>query len=218
MQKTTLDDKAKVTPTLGEDIDNCLIFKSIENQTGLEELSTPDKSPKFWFVLRDLKRSNTHSPAYKLFQHLGITYYTPMHWRLITRGSQKVREYVPFIQDLLFVYESRENLDTIVAKTPTLQYRFLKGKPFGEPMIVSEVEMNRFMYAVESTESPRYYLPSEITSAMCKRRIRIIGGNMDGYEGLLLSVRGSRIKRILVELPTWLVAAVEVNPEYIQLI
>jgi hypothetical protein len=53
---------------------------------------------------------------------------------------------------------------------------------------------------------------------MCKRRIRIVGGNMDGYEGKLLSVRGSRVKRLLVELSTYLVAAVEVNPEYIQLL
>ena len=30
---------------------------------------------------------------------------------------------------------------------------------------------------------------------------------MDGYEGKLLSVRGSRVKRILVELSTYLVAA-----------
>ena len=174
--------------------------------------------PKIWFVMRDLKRSNAHLPAYKFLESLGITCYTPMHWMLVTRGGQKKREYRPFIPDLLFVYETRKNLDAIVSKTPTLQYRFVKGGAYREAMVVSEAEMNRFMHAVGSVGNPRYYLPSEITSDMCKRRIRIVGGNLDGYEGRLLSVRGSRVKRIPVELSTYLVAAVEVNPEYIQLL
>ena len=197
---------------------NCLIFNSIENQAGIEILPETTDEPKIWFVMRDLKRSNANFPAYKLLESLGVTHYTPMHWVLATRGGQKKREYRPFIPDLLFVYETRKNLDAIVSKTPTLQYRFVKGGAYREAMVVPEAEMNRFMHAVGSVGNPRYYLPSEITSDMCKRRIRIVGGNMDGYEGRLLSVRGSRVKRILVELPTRLVAAVEVNPEYIQIL
>ena len=197
---------------------NCLIFSNIENQAGIEILPETTDDPKIWFVMRDLKRSNANFPAYKLLESLGVTHYTPMHWVLATRGGQKKREYRPFIPDLLFVYETRKNLDAIVSKTPTLQYRFVKGGAYREAMVVPEAEMNRFMHAVGSVGNPRYYLPSEITSDMCKRRIRIVGGNMDGYEGRLLSVRGSRVKRILVELPTWLVAAVEVNPEYIQIL
>ena len=197
---------------------NCLVFNKIENFAGLELLSEPTDEPKIWFVMRDLKRSNAHLPAYKLLESLGVTYYTPMHWVLVTRGSQKKREYRPFISDLLFVHETRKKLDAIVSKIPTLQYRFVKGGAYREAMVVSEAEMNRFMHAVGSVGNPRYYLPSEITSDMCKRRIRIVGGNLDGYEGRLLSVRGSRVKRILVELSNYLVAAVEVNPEYIQLL
>ena len=197
---------------------NCLIFNNIENQAGIEILPETTDEPKIWFVMRDLKRSNANFPAYKLLESLGVTHYTPMHWVLATRGGQKKREYRPFIPDLLFVYETRKNLDAIVSKTPALQYRFVKGGAYREAMVVPEAEMNRFMHAVGSVGNPRYYLPSEITSDMCKRRIRIVGGNMDGYEGRLLSVRGSRVKRILVELPTWLVAAVEVNPEYIQIL
>lgn len=195
-----------------------MIFSNIESQAGIEILPETTDEPKIWFVMRDLKRSNANFPAYKLLESLGVTHYTPMHWVLATRGGQKKREYRPFIPDLLFVYETRKNLDAIVSKTPTLQYRFVKGGAYREAMVVPEAEMNRFMHAVGSVGNPRYYLPSEITSDMCKRRIRIVGGNMDGYEGRLLSVRGSRVKRILVELPTWLVAAVEVNPEYIQIL
>ena len=197
---------------------NCLNLSKLERKAGLEILSDSTEEPKFWFVMRDLTRSNANLPAYKLLESLGVTYFTPMHWVLMVRGEQKRREYVPFIHDLLFVYETRSKLDVIVSKTPTLQYRFLKGGSYCEPMVVREAEMNRFIHAVGSVGNPRYYQPTEITPSMCSRRIRIVGGNLDGYEGKLLSVRGSHVKRILVELPSWLVAAVEVNPEFIQLL
>ena len=48
--------------------------------------------------------------------------------------------------------------------------------------------------------------------------VRIVGGPLDGYEGRLLSVRGSRVKRLLVDIPNLLVAGVEVQPEYIQVL
>ena len=64
----------------------------------------------------------------------------------------------------------------------------------------------------------RYFLVEELTSAMYGRMIRIEGGPLDGYEGRLLSIRGSRVKRLIVEIPGLLVAAVEVDPEYIRLL
>ena len=53
---------------------------------------------------------------------------------------------------------------------------------------------------------------------MRNRKIRIIGGPLDGYEGNLVTTRGTTVKRLLVELPMLLAAAVEVEPEYIQLL
>ena len=44
-------------------------------------------------------------------------------------------------------------------------------------------------------------------------------GALDGIEGLLLKIRGSGKKRLLVELPGILAAAVEIrNADYIQLL
>ena len=53
---------------------------------------------------------------------------------------------------------------------------------------------------------------------MRKRQVRIIGGLLDGQTGTLVTTRGSKTKRLLVELPALLVASVEVEPEYIQLV
>ena len=170
-----------------------------------------------WFVMRDLKRRNAKLPAYELFKGFGIKVFTPMVWKLMVRHGKRCREEVPFMQDLLFVHDTRMAVDPIVEKYDTVQYRYVRGG-YKVPMTVRDNDMQRFIHAVESTENPRYYTPEEISSDMIGRKVRIVGGPLDGYEGCLQKMQGARIKRLFVELPNLLAAAVEVNPEYIQVL
>ena len=170
-----------------------------------------------WFVMRDLKRRNAKLPAYELFKGFGIKVFTPMVWKLMVRHGKRCREEVPFMQDLLFVHDTRMAVDPIVEKYDTVQYRYVRGG-YKVPMTVRDSDMQRFIHAVESTENPRYYTPEEISSDMIGRKVRIVGGPLDGYEGCLQKMQGARVKRLFVELPNLLAAAVEVNPEYIQVL
>ena len=170
-----------------------------------------------WFAMRDLKHRHAKLPAYKLFENLKVQYFTPMVHRLVVVNGKRVNQEVPFMPDLLFVKDTREHLDLIVESTPKLQYRYKLGVQH-TPIIVPTAEMERFIRAVYSCASPRYYTPDEITADMRNRRVRIIGGQLDGYTGTLVTTRGSKSKRLLVELPTLLAASVEIAPDYIQLI
>lgn len=170
-----------------------------------------------WFVMRDLTRPNAKLPAYKLLDGLNIRTFTPMVWKLMLNHGKRERRRMPFIHDLLFVYASRAELDSVVETTPMLQYRYLRGG-YKMPMTVRPSDMQRFIHAVGFSSSPQYYRPDEVTPAMRNRRIRIIGGNLDGYEGSLITTRGSKVKRLLVEIPMLLAATVEVETEFIQLL
>lgn len=172
---------------------------------------------KHWYALRDLKRTNAALPAYKQLRETGIEIYTPMQWRLTTINGKKIRREVPVMQDLVFAYDSRQRLDPIVAKTSTLQYRYRKGGKYCEPIIVPDDDMNRFMGAHRSSDNPEYYSAEEVRSLMCGKRIRIVGGALNGYEGKLLTVRGSKVKRLVIELANLLAVSVEIENEYIQL-
>lgn len=171
-----------------------------------------------WYVMRDLKRANAREKAYGLLDDLQFEVFTPMQWKLVTCQGKRIRKKIPVISDLLFVHATRSRLDPIVENQPTLQYRYVRGRKYCDPMIVAESDMERFIRAVRSSDSPRYYLPEEITPSMYGHRIRIVGGPLDGCEGSLVTARGSRIRRLLVELPTLLAVSVEVSPEYIQLV
>lgn len=80
--------------------------------------------------------------------------------------------------------------------------------------------MARFIAAVRGLRTPRYYGPNEITSSMYGSRIRMVcEGPLNGYEGILLKVRGSGKKRLLLSLPGMLSASVEIDlTDYIELV
>lgn len=173
---------------------------------------------KQWYALRDLKRPNALLPAYRQLAEENIEVFTPMRWRIRVRNGRQIRERVPVIQDLLFVCDTRETLDPIIGKTPTLQYRFQRGGGYRQPIVVANDDMRRFIHAVGISEDPRYYLPDELTPAMYGRTVHIVGGPLDGYDGKLLTVRGSKVKRLLIELPDFFAVGVEVDPDYVQFV
>lgn len=185
-------------------------------QETIQSVVKTTESPQ-WFVIRDLKRGNAKQPAYKLLDELKIRFFTPMVWKLRIRQGKRIRQQVPFIPDLLFVYDSRKVLDPIVERIATLQYRFVKGGNH-QPMTVRNADMERFIRAVDAMNNPCFYTPEELKPDMLGKNVRIVGGLLDGYEGRLQKMQGSRIKRLFVELPNFLTAAVEVQPEFIQLL
>lgn len=118
-----------------------------------------------WFVLRDLTRPNAKRPAYRLLEEKGIEVFTPMRWQLVERKGKRIREEVPLLHDLLFAHTTCACMDPIVEEISTLQYRYLRGG-YRKPMTVGHAEMNRFIRAVHSDDSPRYFLVEELTPAM----------------------------------------------------
>ena len=186
-------------------------------EDNIENVMTPTAETACWYVMRELKRPNALLPAYKQLTSAGLEVFTPMRWNLKMRQGRRIRECVPFIRDLLFVRECRTVLDPIVAKTPTLQYRFRRGGEYCEPLIVADSDMEMFIRAVSESLNPKYYRPEELLPSMYGRTVRVIGGALDGYEGRLLSVRGSRTRRVLVELPGFVTVAVEADFDYVQI-
>lgn len=142
-----------------------------------------------------------------------------MHWVLKSKpqgGQAKV--YVPFIHGLLFAKALKSELDTVIDKTETLQYRFVRGAQ-STPMVVPAHEMERFVKAVTSAKADcEYFSPEDVTPEMLGRQVAIVGGAMDGTVGRLITKRGSKKKRLLVQIKGLLAASVEITDGFIQLL
>lgn len=169
-----------------------------------------------WYVLRDLKRRNSNYPGYIELAEKGFEVFTPLKWEISVRAGHRQRRQVPVITDLLFVRAAKETLDVEIERIPTLQYRYRRGATISSPMTVRDIDMKRFIEAVKQSDDVLYYSLEEITPDMYGKEILVVGGPLDGYKGRLLSMRGSRKRRLLVEIPDFMAAAVEVRPEFIQ--
>lgn len=176
-----------------------------------------DEDVARWYALRDLRRVSCNTLAYSKLGALGVSVFTPLHWITTMRGGRKIRREVPVVGDLLFAHGLKNEIARALEEVGSVQFRYKRG---GRelPMTVRDADMNMFITATHGRDDARYYLPDEVTPDMYGRRVRITGGLLDGYEGYLLYVRGSRVKRLMVEIPGFLTAAVEVEPDYIQLL
>lgn len=171
-----------------------------------------------WYALRDFKRPNAIQHAWEMFRDKKMNVFTPKKWVLVTVKGKRIRKEVAFIPDLLFVHETRAVLDPIIETTATLQYRFRKYGAQNEPIVVPDADMDRFIQAVKTDKNPIYYKPSELTSDMIGKTIVVNGGPLNGYEGELLKIRGSKKRRLIVKIKDFLAAAVEVNTDYVQVL
>ena len=175
-----------------------------------------------WYVLRDLARPNAKNPAYKELQtmpEMEDCVFIPMKQRVFIESGKRVARSVPYMSDLIFVHKTKETLDPIVRRMPLLQFRYVRGGKQYEVMSVSHIEFERFRHAVMQTENVEYFSYEEVSPQLYGRHIRIIGGQLDGFEGRLMSKRGSKHKRLLIDLQECnLSAAIQVETEYIQLL
>ena len=139
--------------------------------------------------------------------------------RIFTESGKHVVRFVPYMPDLVFVHKSKEELDPIVRKIALLQYRYVRGGRQFEAMSVRAQDFEKFRNAVEQTDNVEYYSYEEVSPQLYGKQIRIIGGRLNGFEGRLMSKKGSKSKRLLIDLQQCnLSAAIQVESEFIQLL
>lgn len=161
--------------------------------------------------MRDMQRARASIPAYRALAAKRFEVFTPLMWKVVN-GE---RRQVPFISDLLFVHTTRQKLDPIVESRPWLQYRYARGG-YRQPMVVPTADMERFVRAASVTANPVYYALSEITPAMLDRKIQIVGGLLNGYEGTLIAI-SSNAASMLVTLPGFFAVGVQIeNVDYVK--
>ncbi len=175
-----------------------------------------------WYVLRDLARPNAKNPAYKQLQSMpemtGCVF-VPLKQRVFMEFGKRVVRFVPYMPDLIFVHKSRAELDPIVRDMELLQYRYVRGGSQFEALSVRDKDFKVFRDAVEQTDNVEYYSYEEVSPRLYGKQIRIIGGHLNGFEGRLMSKRGGKVKRLLIDLQECnLSAAIQVETEFIQLV
>lgn len=174
---------------------------------------------KKWYVMRDISRPRVRVTMYEMLKQSGLEVFTPEHLVLKEKNGKTRRVKEVIFKSLLFVHDEKSVISDIVSRHPCLQFRYQYGRSVNDPMTVPSSDMTRFINAVNASLSePVYLAPDQITPDMYGREVQIVGGNLDGYTGKLLKMRGTSVKRLIVELPGFFAVGVEVEPEFIRFV
>ena len=176
-----------------------------------------DSTPR-WYALRA-----TYSRELKVQAALaekGVRTFVPMMWQSQSSptGSGIQRKLVPAISSLVFVYWTREALDSYIRSFGDARpVNYYWDRTINAPLTIAEKDMENFI-AVASTLDEDLIFLTEVSDKLREgQTVRVKEGAFKGVEGKIVRIRKSR--RILVELPGMLaVASTYVAPEELEII
>ena len=128
------------------------------------------------------------------------------------------RKLVPAINNLVFVYWTREKIDSYIRSFADARpVNYYWDRTINAPLTIAEKDMENFI-AVASTLDEDLIFLTEVSDKLREGQpVRVKEGPFKGVEGKIVRIRKSR--RILVELPGMLaVASTYVAPEELEII
>ena len=168
-----------------------------------------------WFAMRATYRRGMQIK--ELLDKKGISNFIPMRYEIHIRNGRKRRELVPVISDLIFVFAVQSELQKVKFKLPYLQYMIDIRN--GQKIIVPDEQMRNFI-AVAGTydEHLIFFSPDEVNLRK-GTKVRIIGGDFAGYEGIFIKVKGARDRRVVISLQGIIAMAMAtISPDLIEVI
>ena len=147
---------------------------------------------------------------------LGIDNFLPMHYELVDPGDgNKRRLLVPAIHNLIFIYDSRE--DITLLKTTRREFQPLRyiTKHFAESvadniLTVPEAQMRNFMRVASVQDDSVIFLDNSDYLSKVGRRVLITEGYFAGVEGIIKRIKKN--KHVVVQLEGLAAVAVTYVP------
>lgn len=144
--------------------------------------------------------------------------FVPLQYEVKEFHGKRQRMLVPAIKGYIFV---RGTLDEV---RDAIKFRrdglFIRKSTFSNKedyLSVTERDMRNFIAVTEQAgEKITYFKPDEI-QLQVGDKIRVNGGLYDGREGVILRIKGKRRRQLVVSIPGVIYAAVEMEPELIEL-
>ena len=174
-----------------------------------------EKETEVWYAMRATYRREPD--AMRLLEKEKLGCFIPMQYRISMKKGRKVRVLVPVVHNLLFVHARPADVKRVKSKVTYLQY--ITDTRSGQKIIIPDNEMQRFI-AVAGTYNDHlmYFQPDELNLSK-GTKVRIIGGDFEGQEGIFQKVKGARDRRVVIEIQGVIaVAMATIHPDLIEVI
>lgn len=151
-------------------------------------------------------------------RNAGFDAFVPLSYEVKTIRGQKQRKLIPALSGLIF---AKGELEALKAYTQESAYPvFIRKSTFSnheEYLKIPTKAMEDFIAVTQHREEHVSYFRPEEISLQEGDHIRIKGGLYDGREGIIMRIKGKRNRQLVVQIPGFLVAAVELSPQMIEL-
>lgn len=144
---------------------------------------------KKWFAIRITY--NREMKVKRELDSIHIENFLPMKYRIIVRGEKKIKELVPAIHNLIFVYITPEDLKSYKATT-ALPIRYIMNRETREPIVIPEQQMQNFIAVAGNPTEQIVYLDPDVSNFKKGDKVKIIGGVFEGAEGYFMRIKGDR--------------------------
>lgn len=161
--------------------------------------STPDV-PNRWFAIRVEYRGEMAVKSY--LEKIGMEHFLPMQYREVVVRQRKVRKLVPLVHNLIFIHTTKPALDRIKATTHyPIRYMMQRDGAQSHPIVVPDEEMYNFIRVAGTYDDQLLYIPQEEVRLGRGDRVRIQSGPFAGATGIYIKLKGTRHRRVVVEIP-----------------
>ena len=174
------------------------------SQTGVSS-DYAQKANHEWFVLRITY--NRIQKAHAIISASDIQSYMPMHYAIKKEIGKKKRILQPLLPNLLFVYATREAVNSIIknkgAETSILKFYLDKTKPLEEngkhpPLTIPFAAMTNFIKATSTNNDHVRIVSSEQCHYKSGDIVKVIAGEFEGVTGKVARIAGQQ--RVVVEI------------------
>lgn len=186
----------------------CRIYK--QEILMVPPIQRPDDSIR-WFAMRVTYRREIK--VQDMLKEQGIECFVPMRYVMKVHRGKPKKMLVPVISSLVFVHTRQSVIQEFKKGVPYLQYMTDKAH---EKIVVPDAQMTHFIAACGTySESLMFFDPSEVNLAK-GTRVRVIGGEFEGYEGVFVKVKGVRDRRLVIAIQGVIaVAMASIHPDLV---
>lgn len=180
-------------------------------------LSKKNDQSMVWFAM--CAPYSKELEAQKALEKESIECFVPLCYKIIThRDGKKERVLKPAIPNFIFVHTTKAIIQEVKRKILVLQYLTRREGGKNLPIIVPDRQMEQFMQVINTHNEKLIFLKPEEVNLQKGTPIRIIGGELDGVEGVFLKVKGARSKRIVVLIQGVTAVAAEITQDMIEVL
>jgi len=168
-----------------------------------------------WFAMRATYGRNLM--AQEALNTNSIGTFIPMRKdKVRVHGRMRLRN-VPVIRDLIFVRTCRDVIREQKKGIPYLQYIMSSDTDIRRPIIVPDVQMDKFIAVCGTQDEQLVWLKPEEFDFRKGDKVRVTGGVFEGQEGILMRLPGKRSKSVVVAIQGVIaVAMTSVHPSLIE--